>query len=85
MDLPDEMFGAHDVTVDWIVTPTRVIQCPKTNKPEGIIWHLLDRQKLKRVSVVIKYVILTRQAETQTGECCNKVCITYWAGRKLNR
>uniref|UniRef100_A0A8C5DRJ8 Methenyltetrahydrofolate synthase domain-containing protein n=1 Tax=Gouania willdenowi TaxID=441366 RepID=A0A8C5DRJ8_GOUWI len=39
VDIPEELMGSHDLTVDYILTPTRVI---KTNcelpKPKGIIW-----------------------------------------------
>lgn len=39
IDIPEELIECHDLTVDYILTPTRVI---KTNcqhpKPLGIIW-----------------------------------------------
>lgn len=39
LDIPEELIESHDLTVDYILTPTRVI---KTNcqrpKPQGIIW-----------------------------------------------
>ena len=39
MDFSEELVEPHDLTVDYILTPTRVI---KTDcllpKPEGIIW-----------------------------------------------
>lgn len=39
VDIPEELIENHDLTVDYILTPTRVI---KTNcqlpKPQGIIW-----------------------------------------------
>lgn len=40
LDIPEELIESHDLTVDYILTPTRVI---KTNcqrpKPQGIIWR----------------------------------------------
>lgn len=39
VQVPEELIESHDLTVDYILTPTRVI---KTNcqhpKPQGIIW-----------------------------------------------
>lgn len=39
VDIAEELIESHDLTVDFILTPTRVI---KTNcqlaKPQGIIW-----------------------------------------------
>ena len=52
-ELPDHLFGAHDVTVDIIVTPTRIIECnPRLPKPRGIIWSLLTREKLRSVPIL---------------------------------
>lgn len=43
----------HDLTVDVIVTPTRVIRTkPERPKPTGIYWDLLSPQKLAQVKVL---------------------------------
>jgi 5-formyltetrahydrofolate cyclo-ligase len=43
----------HDLTVDVIVTPTRVIRTtPMRPKPTGIYWDLLSPQKLAQVKVL---------------------------------
>ena len=43
----------HDLTVDVIVTPTRVIRTtPARPKPTGIYWDLLSPQKLAQVKVL---------------------------------
>ncbi len=43
----------HDLTVDVIVTPTRVIRTtPSRPKPTGIFWDLLSPQKLAQVRVL---------------------------------
>jgi len=60
VDLPDELFGPHDVPVDYIVTPTRVISCCdhqslagcRPSKPTGIIWSLLRPNDLHRIPVL---------------------------------
>ena len=56
--LPTELASApllkHDLTVDVIVTPTRVIRIPRPGrpKPSGIYWDLLSPQKLAQVRVL---------------------------------
>uniref|UniRef100_A0A3Q3Q246 Methenyltetrahydrofolate synthase domain-containing protein n=1 Tax=Monopterus albus TaxID=43700 RepID=A0A3Q3Q246_MONAL len=44
VDIPEELIGSHDLTVDYILTPTRVIKtnCPLP-KPQGIIWTKLEK------------------------------------------
>ncbi|NXE67382.1 MTHSD protein, partial [Calcarius ornatus] len=40
LDIAEELLGDHDLTVDYILTPTRTIQTNcKRPKPQGIIWH----------------------------------------------
>ncbi|MEQ2229101.1 hypothetical protein ILYODFUR_015478, partial [Ilyodon furcidens] len=39
VDIPEKLIGSHDLTVDYILTPTRVIKTEcKLPKPLGIIW-----------------------------------------------
>ncbi|XP_041842457.1 methenyltetrahydrofolate synthase domain-containing protein isoform X1 [Melanotaenia boesemani] len=63
VDIPEELMGSHDLTVDYILTPTRVI---KTNcqlpKPQGIIWTKLDTEKLERIPILKKLRALEEQA-----------------------
>ncbi|XP_017259728.1 methenyltetrahydrofolate synthase domain-containing protein isoform X1 [Kryptolebias marmoratus] len=63
VDIPDELMGSHDLTVDYILTPSRVI---KTNcelpKPHGIIWNKLDTEKLKKIPILKKLRALEEQA-----------------------
>ncbi|XP_034045002.1 methenyltetrahydrofolate synthase domain-containing protein isoform X1 [Thalassophryne amazonica] len=65
VDIPQELIESHDLTVDYILTPTRVI---KTNcqllKPQGIIWTKLDSTKLKKIPILKKL----RAAEEQAGK-----------------
>lgn len=39
VDIPEDLIESHDITVDYILTPTRVIKtdCQRP-KPQGIIW-----------------------------------------------
>ncbi|KAM4593128.1 methenyltetrahydrofolate synthase domain-containing protein isoform 2-T2 [Odontesthes bonariensis] len=63
VDIPEELMGDHDLTVDYVLTPTRVI---KTNcqlpKPQGIIWTKLDPEKLERIPILKKMRALEEQA-----------------------
>ncbi|XP_030271258.1 methenyltetrahydrofolate synthase domain-containing protein isoform X1 [Sparus aurata] len=63
LDIPEELMDSHDLTVDYILTPTRVI---KTNcqlpKPQGIIWTKLDTEKLERIPILKKLRALEEQA-----------------------
>ncbi len=53
IDIPERLMESHDLTVDYIVTPTEIIKtnCTKA-KPTGIIWSKLDRDKLNRIPVL---------------------------------
>ncbi|KAM9860555.1 methenyltetrahydrofolate synthase domain-containing protein [Aulostomus maculatus] len=63
MDIPEQLIESHDLTVDYILTPTRVI---KTNcqspKPQGIIWKKLDTEKLEKIPILKKLHALEEQA-----------------------
>ncbi|NWI85624.1 MTHSD protein, partial [Pitta sordida] len=40
VDIAEELLGDHDLTVDYILTPTRIIRTHcKRPKPQGILWH----------------------------------------------
>ena len=54
LDLPEALFGTHDLPVDYIVTPTRVIQCEGANgkRPPGMIWSLLSAERVSRIPVL---------------------------------
>ncbi|XP_061670565.1 methenyltetrahydrofolate synthase domain-containing protein isoform X2 [Syngnathoides biaculeatus] len=63
VDIPEELMEKHDLTVDYILTPSRVI---KTNclspKPQGIIWTKLDTEKLEKIPILKKLLALEEQA-----------------------
>ncbi len=54
LDMPEELFGSHDITVNYICTPTRLIDCPLRPKPSGIIWSMLTREKLRQIPILRK-------------------------------
>ncbi|XP_069549709.1 methenyltetrahydrofolate synthase domain-containing protein isoform X2 [Brachyistius frenatus] len=63
VDISEELMGSHDLTVDYILTPTTVI---KTNcqlpKPQGIIWTKLDTEKLEKIPILKQLRALEEEA-----------------------
>ncbi|ACI64140.1 predicted protein, partial [Thalassiosira pseudonana CCMP1335] len=56
----------HDVPVDIIVTPTRIIHVSnRLPKPSGVYWNLLSPQKLSQIRVLQE---LKRRTEEELGE-----------------
>ena len=52
-DIPEGALTKHDVPVDIIVTPTRIIRVPnRAPKPSGVFWDLLSPQKLAQIRVL---------------------------------
>ncbi|XP_020844884.1 methenyltetrahydrofolate synthase domain-containing protein isoform X3 [Phascolarctos cinereus] len=53
VDIPEELLGDHDLTVDYILTPTRVIVTGCTRpKPQGIIWSMVSDEMMKRIPIL---------------------------------
>ncbi|XP_032094302.1 methenyltetrahydrofolate synthase domain-containing protein isoform X1 [Thamnophis elegans] len=53
VDIPEELLDDHDLTVDYILTPTRIIKTEcKRPKPWGIMWHKISRETLQRIPVL---------------------------------
>ncbi len=51
--MPEATLTKHDVPVDVIVTPTRIIRVPNRKpKPSGVFWDLLSTQKLAQIRVL---------------------------------
>lgn len=51
--MPEATLTKHDVPVDIIVTPTRIIRVPNRKpKPSGVFWDLLSPQKLAQIRVL---------------------------------
>ena len=64
-DIPPNSLTKHDVPVDIIVTPTKVIRVPnRVAKPSGIFWDLLSPQKLAQIRVLQQ---LKREIEERQG------------------
>uniref|UniRef100_A0A4W5NMX2 Methenyltetrahydrofolate synthase domain-containing protein n=1 Tax=Hucho hucho TaxID=62062 RepID=A0A4W5NMX2_9TELE len=55
LDIPEDLIESHDITVDYILTPTRVIKtdCQRP-KPQGIIWTKLNTEMLEKIPVLKK-------------------------------
>ncbi|XP_074656111.1 uncharacterized protein LOC141909560 isoform X1 [Tubulanus polymorphus] len=53
-DLPESIFSEHDIRVDYVITPTQVIQCGKHTQPRAINWSLLTEDRLNRIPVLKK-------------------------------
>lgn len=53
VDIADELVEEHDLTVDFILTPTELIEtkCTRT-KPTGVIWGHLDTTKFYQIPVL---------------------------------
>ncbi|KAJ7380479.1 hypothetical protein OS493_008941 [Desmophyllum pertusum] len=53
VDIPDELNDEHDLMVDYIVTPTRIINCEgDRQRPTGIQWSKVTPQMLKEIPVL---------------------------------
>lgn len=64
-DIPANSLTKHDVPVDIIVTPTRVIRVPnRAPKPSGVFWDLLSPQKLAQIRVLQQ---LKKEIEVREG------------------
>ncbi|XP_077041181.1 methenyltetrahydrofolate synthase domain-containing protein isoform X2 [Agelaius phoeniceus] len=53
LDIAEELLGDHDLTVDYILTPTRTIwtNC-KRPKPQGIMWHKVSSEMLGKIPIL---------------------------------
>ncbi|NWR63241.1 MTHSD protein, partial [Bucorvus abyssinicus] len=70
VDIAEELLGDHDLTVDYILTPTRTIKTDcKRPKPRGIIWHkasyLCERYEMLGKIPILKRL---RYREKQAGK-----------------
>ena len=43
----------HDFRVDLIATPTRLLECPRGQRPRGIIWDDLDAEKIAAIPALV--------------------------------
>uniref|UniRef100_A0A673ZQP3 Methenyltetrahydrofolate synthase domain-containing protein n=1 Tax=Salmo trutta TaxID=8032 RepID=A0A673ZQP3_SALTR len=55
VDIPEDLIESHDITVDYILTPTRVIKTDcQRSKPQGVIWTKLNAEMLEKIPVLKK-------------------------------
>ncbi|XP_075017630.1 methenyltetrahydrofolate synthase domain-containing protein isoform X2 [Calonectris borealis] len=65
IDIAEELLDDHDLTVDYILTPTRTIKTNcKRPKPQGIIWHKVSYEMLEKIPILKSL----RYREKQTGK-----------------
>uniref|UniRef100_A0A8C1LRC6 Methenyltetrahydrofolate synthase domain-containing protein n=1 Tax=Cyprinus carpio TaxID=7962 RepID=A0A8C1LRC6_CYPCA len=55
VDIPEELTESHDLTVDFILTPTRIIKTECTHpKPQGIIWSKVSRLRVSELKSLLR-------------------------------
>ncbi|XP_023084701.1 methenyltetrahydrofolate synthase domain-containing protein isoform X6 [Piliocolobus tephrosceles] len=65
VDIPEELLEEHDITVDYILTPTRVIATDcKRPQPMGITWSKISRKMMEKIPVLRSL----RAREQQAGK-----------------
>nr|DBA16759.1 TPA: hypothetical protein GDO54_002299 [Pyxicephalus adspersus] len=65
LDIPEELLDDHDLTVDYILTPTRVIKTDCTRpKPKGIIWSKISWEMMEKIPILKKL----REKERRLGK-----------------
>ncbi|KAM6408989.1 methenyltetrahydrofolate synthase domain-containing protein [Rhynochetos jubatus] len=53
VDIAEELLDDHDLTVDYILTPTRTIKTNcKRPKPQGIIWRKVSYEMLEKIPIL---------------------------------
>ncbi|XP_069824708.1 methenyltetrahydrofolate synthase domain-containing protein isoform X1 [Dendropsophus ebraccatus] len=63
LDIPVELMDDHDLTVDYILTPTRVIKTNCTRpKPQGIIWSKISREMMSKIPILRSLQQIERRA-----------------------
>ncbi|KAL7878489.1 hypothetical protein AOLI_G00094630 [Acnodon oligacanthus] len=63
VDIPEGLTESHDLTVDYIITPTRIIKTEsQLPKPQGIIWSKLDAEMLEKIPILKKLRALEQKA-----------------------
>uniref|UniRef100_UPI00398E91AE methenyltetrahydrofolate synthase domain-containing protein isoform X1 n=1 Tax=Pristiophorus japonicus TaxID=55135 RepID=UPI00398E91AE len=63
LDIPEELMGDHDLTVDYILTPTQVIRTDcKRSKPQGIIWSKVDSEMMDKMPILVSLQFREKKA-----------------------
>lgn len=65
MDIPAELYNDHDLTVDYVVTPTQIIKCEggTHSKPKRLIWSRLTPKKFREIPILKHF----RQIDEKKG------------------
>ncbi|XP_054524522.1 methenyltetrahydrofolate synthase domain-containing protein isoform X5 [Pan troglodytes] len=65
VDIPEELVEEHDITVDYILTPTRVIATGcKRPQPMGITWFKISLEMMEKIPILRSL----RAREQQAGK-----------------
>ncbi|XP_076848661.1 methenyltetrahydrofolate synthase domain-containing protein isoform X1 [Brachyhypopomus gauderio] len=63
VNIPEGLIESHDLTVDYILTPTRIIKTEcRHPKPQGIMWAKLDAETLEKIPILRKLRVLEQEA-----------------------
>ncbi|XP_039769467.1 methenyltetrahydrofolate synthase domain-containing protein isoform X2 [Ornithorhynchus anatinus] len=63
VDISEELLGDHDLTVDYILTPTRMIRTNcKRPKPQGIMWSKISYDMMERIPILKNLHFREKQA-----------------------
>ncbi|XP_075796076.1 methenyltetrahydrofolate synthase domain-containing protein isoform X4 [Pelodiscus sinensis] len=63
VDIAEDLLDDHDLTVDYILTPTRTIKTGcKRPKPQGIMWHKISYEMLGKIPILKNLRYRERQA-----------------------
>ena len=57
---------SHDFSVDLIITPDEVIECPGRRRPQGLIWKDLTSAKIEAIPVLAAQASARLEREQQT-------------------
>ncbi|XP_023236081.1 methenyltetrahydrofolate synthase domain-containing protein-like isoform X1 [Centruroides sculpturatus] len=60
--LPSQLFKEHDLPVDIIITPKKIIRCqPRLPKPKCINWSLITKEKYQEIPILQKLQSLQKE------------------------
>ncbi|KAL6478784.1 hypothetical protein MHYP_G00122170 [Metynnis hypsauchen] len=63
VDIPERLTESHDLTVDYIITPSRIIKTGcQLPKPQGIIWSKLNAEMLEKIPILKQLRALEQKA-----------------------
>ncbi|XP_066098336.1 methenyltetrahydrofolate synthase domain-containing protein isoform X5 [Saccopteryx bilineata] len=91
IDIPEALLEDHDLTVNYILTPTRVIAtgCERP-KPTGIVWSKISREMMEKIPILRSLHCrekqagkrVTLQGDQRPGEGRSQHTAAHSAGRR---